>query len=459
MISTVRETIKKFSMLRSGQRVLAGVSGGPDSMAMLHALFLLREELGVEMAVAHLNHNLRGAESRRDMEFVREKAGAYGLEFFGRTLRAGAIKKTDAEGPQAAARQKRLAFLFDAAKKYGAARIALGHTMDDQAETMLMRFMKGSGLAGLSGMWPLRGLLMKPLLGVRRAEVLRFIEEYGLAYIVDSSNLKDDYLRNRIRHHLLPYLEDNYNPSIIESLARTAESLRHDNEYIEAIAGHLGVVIKKTSRKVVLDAARLQDLHQSLLIRVFLGAAGDLGRRGSLTSAHIDAFLGLVKGKRPNAVITLPRGLYAWREYGRVVITTRPPSEARPFDVAVRAPGKTVIKGVGTITASFLDALPVAFRPGAAYLDASALPGPLRARSFRPGDRINPLGMEGTKKVKEIFIDERVPLQRRTSTPIVYAGDEVLWVAGLRQSGHCSVREDTKKILKLVFRPAGGGGK
>ncbi len=457
MICAVRDTIKKYSMLRPGQRVLAGVSGGPDSMAMLHVLFLLREELGVEIAVAHLNHNLRGAESRRDKEFVRGRAEAYGLEFFGRTLRAGAIKKAAAEGPQAAARQKRLAFLFEAAKKYGAARIALGHTMDDQAETMLMRFMKGSGLAGLSGMWPLRGLLMKPLLGVRREEVMRFIEDQDLDYIVDSSNLKDDYLRNRIRHHLLPYLQDNYNPSIIESLARTAESLRHDNEYIEAIAGHLGVVIKKTSRKVVLDAARLQGLHQSLLIRVFLGAAGDLGRRGSLTSGHIEAFLGLVKGTRPNAAITLPRGLYVWREYGRVVMTTSPPVEAEPFDVALSVPGKTVIKGAGTITAALLESPPRAFRPGDAYLDAAALPGPLRARSFSPGDRIHPLGMEGTKKIKEIFIDERVPLMRRTSTPIVYAGGEVLWVAGLRQSSRCSIGEDTKKVLKLVFRPAAGG--
>ncbi len=457
MLRTVRDTIRKYSMVKQGQRVLAGVSGGPDSMAMLHALYSLRCELGIELAVAHLNHNLRGHESRRDMEFVRAKAAQYGLEFFGRRLGKGTLRRTRSGGPQAAARQKRLSFLHETARKFGAARIALGHTMDDQAETMLMRFMKGSGLAGLSGIWPLRGLHMKPLIHVSRAEVMRFIEEEGIDFVVDSSNLKDDYLRNRIRHHLLPYLQENYNPSIIESLARTAESLRHDNDYIEAIAGHLGVLVKKTRTKIVLDAARLRDLHQALLTRVFLGAAGTLGQRASISSAHIEAFTSLVKGKRPNTEVTLPRGIHAWREYGRVVISTRPPAGTGPFEVELMVPGKTVIKGVGGISVTLLDAPPGRFSPSSAYFDAATVPEPLVARSFRPGDRIRPLGMVGTKKIKEIFIDERVPFQKRGTTPIVAAGGEVLWVAGLRQSRAYSLTEKTGRVLQLSFRPSRRG--
>ncbi len=453
MINTVRDTIEEFSMLQRGQKALVAVSGGPDSMAMLHALYFLKNEFDIELAVAHLNHNLRGSESRRDMDFVRFKAGEYGLEFFGHTLRAGSLKKMPAEGLQAAAREKRHAFLHESAKKCGATRIALGHTMDDQAETMLMRFMKGSGLAGLSGMWPLRGMLIKPLIRVRRNGVMRFIENQGIEYILDSSNEKDSYLRNRIRHHLLPYIEDNYNPSITESLARTAEALRHDNEYIEAIAGHLGVVIKKTRSRVVLDAGRLRELHQSLLTRVFLGSAAALGKRACLNSAHVEAFMSLVRGKRPNAGRTLPGGLYTWREYNRVIITTRPPEKPGPFEIDLKLPGLTPIKGVGSIKAEILDAPPLSFKHGLCYLDYEALPAPLKARSFQPGDRMTPLGMAGKKKLKDIFIDAKIPLEMRARTPLVCAGDVVLWAVGLRQSKACSLGDSTTRVLKLEFRP------
>jgi len=458
MISRVRDTLNKFSMIRAGQRVLVAASGGPDSMAMLHALFLLRDELELELAVAHLNHNLRGGESKRDFKFVEDKAAEYGLEFFGRTLRSGALKKSSAEGLQAAARDKRLSFLFDTAKKFSAGRIAMGHTMDDQAETMLMRFMKGSALPGLSGMWPVRGLLIKPLIEIRRVEVMDFIKEQGIDYIVDSSNLKDAYLRNNIRHHLLPFIRDNYNPSIVESLARTAGALRHDNDYIEAIAGHLGVVIKRSKREVVLDGGRLRELHHALLIRVFLGSAGALSKRSRISSANITDFIGLVRGQRPNAALTLPDGLFVRREYERIILSLVPPAGAVTFDMALDVPGKTKIHGVGTLEATVLDVPPVAFKKGAACFDYASIDGPLKARSFIPGDRIRPLGMKGHRKVKDIFIDEKIPLERRGRTPIVHVGGEVLWVAGVRQSETCKVKKTTTKTLMIRFRQGRSGG-
>ncbi len=451
MISRVRDTLNKFSMLHDVKRVVAAVSGGPDSTAMLHTLFLLRDEFGIELAVAHLNHNLRGEESKRDHRFVREKASEYGLEFFDCTLRAGLLKENSGEGLQAAARERRLAFLFDTAKKFKASRIAVGHTMDDQAETMLMRVITGSGLAGLSGMWPVRGLLIKPLIKISRAEVMAFIKRQGLNYIVDSSNLKDSYLRNNIRHRLMPFIKENYNPSIVPTLARTAELLRHDNNYIEAIARHLGVELKKTQREVVLDAGRLQGLHHALLTRVFLSSAGSFSKRSRISSSHISAFIELVNSEKPNLSITLPGGLTVRREYGRIILTPRPLPVAKPFETVLLAPGVTKIKGVGRLVATVIEGRHVSWGKGTACFDYEAIGKKLKARSFHPGDRIRPFGMKGHRKVKDIFIDEKVPIGRRGRTPLVFAGDEVLWVAGIRQSEACRVNQDTAKTLKVKF--------
>ncbi len=439
-------------MLHPGDRVLVAVSGGPDSMAMLHALFLLKDELSFELGVVHLNHNLRGAESRRDFQFVKDKAGEYGLPFFGRTLKAGILKKSSSEGLQAAARDKRLSFLNEMAKKFKARRIAMGHTMDDQAETLLMRFIKGSGLPGLSGMWPLRGLLIKPLIEITRAEAMAFIKAHDLNYIVDSSNLKDSYLRNNIRHHLLPFIKERYNPSIVDSLARTATMLRHDNNYIEAIATHLGVVIKETKNEVVLEAARLRDLHHSLLTRVFWASANSFPIKSRISSAHIASFIGLVNSEKPNLSITLPGGLTVRREYDRIIFTPQPLPEPRPFDTGVTVPGITKISGVGTLVAELIDGPVDREKKGLAYFDYRAIRLKLKARSFRPGDRIRPSGMKGHRKVKDIFIDEKIPLHMRSRTPILYAGDDILWIAGLRQSEACRAGKDTKKIVKIKFR-------
>lgn len=452
MISTVRDTIKKYSMLQSGQRVIAAVSGGPDSMVMLRLLCELREELGIELAVAHLNHNLRGKESKRDLQFVEERAGEENLEFFSRTLRAGTLKKAGhVVGLQAAAREKRLSFLQGAARTFKASRIAMGHTMDDQAETMLMRIMKGSGLAGLSGIWPVRGLLIKPLIEIRRSEIENFIKEHEIPFVSDSSNLKDSYLRNDIRHHLLPFIEENYNPSIVESLARTAGVLRHDNEFIEALAGHLGVVEKKRAKEVVLDGARLRELHISLLTRVFLASVRVLGNSSRINTSHIEAFVGLVKSSRPNSTLKLPDGLLALREYGRIILTLKVPLLQNPYEVSIKIPGQTLIKEVGTIKCTLIKGTPRRFKDGAAYFDYSLIKGPLKAGPVTPGQRIMPLGMSGRRKIKDIFIDEKIARGKRGKTPIITIKDDVLWVAGLRQSEICKVTESTTRTLMMEF--------
>ena len=452
MIEKVKKTIAKHRMLDKGDTVLVGVSGGMDSIALLHCLYLMKDVLGLELVVCHLNHGLRGSESGRDYDFVKGVAKKLGLRFYGKTLRPGELKKKKGVSPQVAARGARLSFFESAAGRFRARRAALGHTMDDQAETVLMRLVKGSALGGLSGIPPVRGIYIRPLIGVKREEVARFIGDEGLDYVVDSTNLRTDYLRNDVRINLMPFIVKRYNPAAIETLAHTADTLRHDDDFIEGIAAFLGAVIKITKTRVEMDRARLLDLHTALGSRVFLKAAEILGRRADVYGPHVDSFLDMVRGSNPSASIDLPGSLYLAREYDLVTLfTRRPAGPAKPFEKRLAVPGTTTVKETGALfRATFLKTPPRSFdNKTTAYFDYDSLPGPLSIRQARPGDRMVPLGMKGHRKLKEIFIDEKVPRRRRPGIPVLCSGEEVIWAVGVRVSELCKIRATTKKILKI----------
>lgn len=459
MLKKVEDTLRKYKMVEPGDTVIAAVSGGADSMAMLHALYALREKFALKLHVCHLNHNLRGAESKRDLEFVRETARSLGLEFKGRTLRAGTIPRGRAKSLQAEARARRLKFLDECMKKFKARKIAMGHTMDDQAETVLMRLIKGSGPGGLAGMRPKGARIIRPLFDLTREDVLRFLEDSNLDYVIDSSNLKADYLRNDLRLNLIPFLRERYNPNIVTGLCRTSRALARDDDFIGGIAEFLGVIVKRTAGVVSMDRVRLKDLHSALLTRVFLNAAGFLKKRGEVYAPHIDSFMKIVHGGRPNARAVLPGGLMVVRSYDIVELTLNGAEEpVKPFRKAIKVPGETRLKELKlAITATLLPARPRSLKDGkagkaaelAAFFDYSALSGPLSVRTIERGDRLQPMGLGGRKKIKNIFIDQKVPLVKRKRTPLICCGEDILWAVGLKQSELCKVTQSTVKVLKI----------
>jgi len=227
LLKQVKDTIRKHEMLSGGEAVVAAVSGGADSVVMLHALWSLRDELKLKIIVAHLDHGLRGAESRRDYLFVKGLARSMGLPFEGRRLKKGTLKAIGGS-VQEAARNIRYEFLDEVARKFKAGRIILGHTLDDQAETVLMRLIKGASLSGLTGIPPKREKYIRPLIETKRDDIEGYAGEAGLKFVVDSSNLEAKYLRNRIRLGLIPALKKEYNPKITETIARTAALLADD---------------------------------------------------------------------------------------------------------------------------------------------------------------------------------------------------------------------------------------
>jgi len=495
MIDKVRKSIKDNSLLRRGDTVCVAVSGGVDSTVLLHLLYALRAELVLQLVVCHLNHNLRGVEATRDKNFVKKLAGRLGLPFESEKLLKKDIRARSGESLQEWARGRRLEFLNSCADKYGASRtggagsvrIALGHNMDDQCETVLMRLMKGASLRGLSGIAWKRERFIRPVLGLSRKEIEAFAAAGGIDFVEDSSNKTDKYLRNRIRHELIPVLEG-YNPRVREAVARSATLLREDENCLAGLAAaefkKALVSPKSRSRKKVLcsaaeelvfDRPALLALSPSIFRRVFTMAVYSLNTEvePSVYLAQIEAFRGLVKGRVPNTSLKLCQGLFAGRAYDKITISTEaleqlkgPAKDARKAstarvsktrsneEVVLLVPGKAGINGIdAVVTATITRRSRVKLGTGdVAFFDMDGLKDTLTLRTFRAGDRMRPMGMAGQKKLKDIFIDEKVSPQARRETLLVLCGGVIIWACGLRRSGLAPVTSATKKVLKLTIK-------
>lgn len=472
MLDKVRKTIINFKMLKKGDAVVVCVSGGIDSIVLLHALKGLAAEYEISIVAAHLNHCLRGRESDRDEIFVRELAEKLDVKFVCKRVDVGALVKKG-YSLQDVARDARYEFFEEAAKKHKADKIATGHNLDDQAETMVMRFLTGAGLRGLCGIPQVRGKYIRPIIDISREDIEKYAEGERLKFVKDSSNQSAKYLRNRIRFRLMPILMG-YNPAVKNDMGRLSRILARDEDYLEDKAqnAYKNVAIKKDRNAVSLSLNKLRRLHDAIKARVlFMAAEGLCGSAKGFYSCHAEDFLKLLSSRSPNAAITLPRGLAVCKEYDVVTIERSQKSSASggvrshkknkgiSFEQELKINGKTsVVADNGFKVAEFKSEvknhdfafrIPHSASPKAAYFDYDNLQFPLIARNFRPGDRLAPLGMKGHKKLKDLFIEKKIPKRRRGLIPILVSGDEIIWVAGIRQGGHGKIEPETKKILKI----------
>ena len=283
MLKRIRKTISECSLLERGDHLLVAVSGGPDSVALLRVMVLLSSEYGLRLTTAHLNHGLRGAEAQREEEFVKDLCAGMGIACLCKTVDIGMLQKGRGMSLEQIGREERYRFLDEAAETCGAGKIATGHHRDDQAETVLMNLLRGCGPEGLKGIPPMReGRIIRPLLHVGRAEILAFLNREGLRYMTDSSNLNPLFLRNRIRHELMPELSGKYNPGIVEALSQTAEIIRKEDDYLRVavrqILSQWRVV--PGAGEIRLSLPGLLDLHEALqgrVIKCLLEAAATPG--------------------------------------------------------------------------------------------------------------------------------------------------------------------------------------
>lgn len=437
MWERVRESIRQGAMLQPGDRVIVAVSGGPDSVSLLHLLHRLAGEWSLSLHVFHLDHGLRGAASAGDAAYVAELAGALGLPLRVVTLPAGRLKR-EPGSLQANARRHRYEAIRSLAEEIGANRVATGHNRDDQAETVLMRVLRGSGVTGLAGIPPVRveaGLtFIRPLLTISRQEIEVYCAEHKLFPRLDASNAQADYLRNRIRLELLPQLAREYNPAIWANLAQLATVAREDDALLDQLAREAYARCSVNDKAILLDGARLLAEPPALARRIVrLAARAVLGPEADLGLPAVSRVLEAAGRTEGTHLLDLPGGLRLTVEYGRCRFESQgeePKLAAHHWPVSPL--GETAIPELGLVVRAEPAPPGESPAPQELWLDADRLPGPLSIRFRRPGDRIWPAGMDGSKKLQDILVDAKVPRPQRDRIPLLVGGDEVLWVIGHR---------------------------
>jgi tRNA(Ile)-lysidine synthase len=459
LIGKVKATVEKYRMLQEGDRVIVGVSGGVDSVVLLHVLMALRDEFGLSLIVAHLDHGIRGEESRREADFVRDLAKGMGLLFEKAVANVPALARKKRISLQEAAREARYAFYEDVRKRNTGQKVAMGQTADDQAETILMRVIRGAGLRGLKGIPPFRGEgFIRPLIETSREEVEKYAEKEGLSFVTDSSNIKDIYLRNKVRHDLIPHLEGEYNPSIRAGLTRMAAILSREDDYLNQKAEEaMARLIKGTGENLSLDIPRLKAFHEAIGFRVLqkmlaIVLGGDLKR---IKTVHLDGLFRLLTHPAPNKVLCLPQGIYAEKHYTELFIRRGRPPAVFPFEYIVDVPGVTLLEGLGKKLATRIERVkrgtPMNRDSKVAYLDDDKLLRPVTLRSFEEGDLFIPLGMKGRKKLKDFFIDSKVPKALRKRIPLLVSGESIVWVVGYRINECFKLRKGSKRVFRAEY--------
>ncbi|HWR43507.1 tRNA lysidine(34) synthetase TilS [Sporomusa sp.] len=457
MLDKVKAWVNSHKLFVPGSRILAACSGGPDSLALVHMLNILKDEYGFSLAVAHVNHMFR-PEAALEAEFVADFSADLGLACHVTSIDVPAYRKANKMSAEEAGRLLRYQYMRQVAARWGGAQIATGHHRDDQVETVLINLLRGAGSGGLRGMRPLSGGIVRPLLPVSRLEIETYCALHKLDPRQDSSNFTTDYLRNRVRLNLLPALEADYNPAIREALWRLAVLAGDEHDYIFQEAAKLwGTVVIDDGSKATINSQALADLHPAVrreCVRQVIEK-----KRGALTGisfAHVEKLINMALLGTVGSQMTLPGGLNARKTYTTLELAMAADCASRldhrlaaaPTEVAV--PGITRVQGMA-VSAEIVSAPSARQGREAAVFDLEQLCLPLTLRARLPGDRFRPLGLNGSKKLKEFFIDSKVPEPERDSVPVISDQQEIIWIAGYRQSEHGRITSNTKKILQLTI--------
>ena len=475
------ETVGRHALLRDGRRVLVALSGGADSVALLLILRELERAGAVVVAgAAHLNHLLRGADADADEAFCAALAARLGVPFLAGRVDVAALARAAKRSLEDAARTARYAFLERAADTLDADAIAVAHTKDDQAETFLLRLLRGAGARGLAAIHPRAGRVIRPLIDLERAALREYLAAGGQAFREDATNADVSIPRNRVRHELIPLLESRFSPAVVDVLAREAALARDDEDFLQGEAIKLADRIVLTGRTpgpadIHLDIAGLLRAPRALASRVVLGALQRQAGSRPIHFDHVERVFALAAAGSGGAV-SLP-GQDAVTTGGVIVLRPAgPKSRGSPkregggnsFAFSLSIPGEVALDPQKlTVTAERMpgtdaaQARPMkwAARGAEVGVAAAALRLPLAVRSRRPGDRFRPLGAPGARKLQDFFVDRKVPRGERDTVPLVVdASDRIVWVVGQTVAEDFRVTDPSRGVILLKVRHLGGPG-
>lgn len=450
LIKRALQTVRKNSLITEGDSVLAGFSGGPDSTCLLYLLHAVKELYQLQIFALYINHNLRPDEVPAEIAFCKKFCEGFGIEFLVESIDVISYSKEHCMNRQDAARELRYQIFRKTAAKIKADKVALAHNGDDQTETLLMRLVRGAGPAGLAGIPVKRDNIIRPLLEIGREEIDEFLETRNIMPVTDSSNMKADYLRNRIRLRLMPMLKQ-VNPNLIQSLGRTMEILREEERYFELIVTKtlMRLISRKSQQRIELFLSPMEAMEPVILRRVLRRAISDTEGLRGIGFLHIEDIIALIKKGNNGDRFVLPRNIRVIKEYSLLIITSEPP--VRIAEYTLDLPGKAVIVNAHQVLTAEVDQTDRPFSDGkeAVLLDAEKMTFPLIVRPRKPGDYFYPLGFGRKKKLQDLFVDLKIARDERDSIPIVVSGEDIVWVAGYRADDRFKVTETTKKYVRL----------
>ncbi|MGV8059342.1 MAG: tRNA lysidine(34) synthetase TilS [Smithellaceae bacterium] len=454
MIEKVKQTIIKYGLLKQSERVIIGLSGGPDSTALAVILAQIAPSMGVQLIATHFNHGLRGRESNEDERSASRLAKQLGLSFVSRKMDKTALPK--GLSPEDFYRQKRYQFFNEMAKSNRACKIALGHNLQDQAETVLLHLLRGSGLEGLKGIMPLRdGKYIRPLIEVSREEIIAFLDKSGIAYRQDSSNKSKLHLRNKIRLELLPYLKAEFNPQINESLAQMAEIIREENEYIKECVNKAlkSTCIKIQKNRVILNVDYVNMLPLAIQRRLLKGLLENFSsQKNGIAFLHINSINNLLHNSESGRKICLPFGIEARREYENLILErTKDCTKQIEYLYSVEAPCSIYLPERNlTVRLQLVKKNKIDFTAkNRDYFDLDKIQLPLVLRNRREGDWFQPLGMAGRQKLKSFFIDHKISQEKRNEIMLLADTQSVIWIENMHLSDQVKITPKTKNVLEL----------
>lgn len=455
LIETVKETIKKYAMISQDEHLLIALSGGPDSVCLLKVLSMLKDELKISLSAIYIDHRLRLDETPLEIDFCKKICASLSIPITIKSIDVSSFALSEKISKQEAARELRYRAFYEAAFELKADKIVIGHNADDQAETILIRLIRGAGPLGLSGIPPVRRKIIRPLIEVERVEIEAFMDVHNIGFVVDSSNLTDRYVRNKIRHIIMPEIKK-INPSVVKTISRTADIYRSEERYFDILVTKsiMKMISRKNDESIELFITPLQILDPVILRRVLRRAVDETKGLKGITFIHIEDIIKLIKNGKSGDRIYLPGNIRVIKKYSVLAITSEEPKKLNtyildnPCSIYLKEAFLTLF--VELVERDEMEN--IGDDRKIAFLNAEKLNFPLSVRARINGDYFYPLGFGKKKKLQDYFVDEKIPRDERDAIPLLINNDEIVWVVGHRIDERYKVDKNVKKVLKCNIK-------
>ncbi len=455
-IDNVKAVILKHNLLSKEDKVVIGVSGGADSLCLLHVLNTIKNEIGIEIFAVHLNHQFRGAEADADAEFVEDICRKWEIPYKIASFDVPAYAKQQGLSPEEAGREIRYKLFRDVKEVINANKIAVAQNSNDNVETILMRLFRGTGLEGLKGIDILRDEIIRPLLETDRISIEEYCRQNNLEPRVDKTNLQTIYSRNKIRLELIPYLKESFNPNLNESVTRLSQIIKEENDYLEQQTNHLmNSIVQIEEQRLSIKINNLTELHEAMQKRLLRRAVEQLAE--TLNGYEYKHFQGIIEllNKGTGAALELPKNIKAYISYENLILCKKIENKHKKCYYKLKYDNDNKIDELGvTISIKLSNQIPLSMKQkltNTIYIDAAKVKEELVLRNRQQGDVFSPIGMMGSKKLKDYFIDRKTPREKRDEIFLLADGNEIVWIIGDLISEKYKITKQTEKVIVICY--------